>query len=140
MAPGDGNSNTRQGPERRTSRPPEVRARISDALERCRVELSRRVSGGVHTPATPSAATLPDSLVASLREPVAEFTLIAARERIPPERALIIFKKMVGDLGDLGGLRPEERRDLQRQLIETAIQTFYSVRENGNRPAPEVGA
>lgn len=119
----------REGMDRRAPGSAESRASVSNALDRCRSELTLRVH---------SARTEPGAgALHALREPIAEFTLVAAREKMPPERVLVIFKKMIGELTDLRGLSPEKRGDLQRQLVELAIESYYaSAPRSARAPAP----
>ena len=116
----------RDGMDRRATGSTESRASVADALARCRAELTLRVHS--------SLAEAGPELLPALREPIAAFTVLAARERIPPERALIMFKKMIGELADLRGLPPEQRADLQRQLVELAIESYYASAPVALRP------
>jgi hypothetical protein len=113
--------------DRRATGSTESRASVSDALVRCRAELTLRVHSSLTEPGFDALHLL--------REPIAEFTVLAAREKIPPERALVMFKKMIGELADLRGLSPEKRDDLQRQLVELAIESYYAAGPAAVRPA-----
>jgi hypothetical protein len=106
------------GSERRTAESAATREALIDALARCRSQLEARV---------PDAITGEFSVGAldSLREPVAEFALVACREKLPPERALVMFKKMIGQLADIERCPVERREILHRQLVEMAIESYF---------------
>lgn len=123
----DRSTDTRDGLDRRTAGSRDTRASIADALDRCRDELTRRVARTLAEPALDADRYL--------REPVAEFTTLAARENIPPERALVMFKKMVGGMADLRDLHPDQRADLHRRLIEIAIASYYEQARGAQRLA-----
>ena len=116
----------RDGMDRRATGSTDARASVSDALARCRAELTLRVHSSLAAPGSDASHLL--------REPIAEFTLLAAREKIPPERALVMFKKMIGELADLRGLSPEKRDDVQRHLVELAIESYYAGGPAAARP------
>lgn len=122
----DRSTPVRDGMDRRASGSTGSRASVSDALARCRAELTLRVHSSLTEPGSDALHLL--------REPIAEFTVLAAREKIPPERALVMFKKMIGELADLRGLSPEKRADLQRQLVELAIESYYANAPGSARP------
>ena len=132
MTQHDGTDITRQGDglgpvDRRASGAPTTREKLSDALARCREELEARV---------PDVITGEFSIgaLASLREPVAEFALFASREQLPPERALVMFKRMIGQLSDIERCPVEQREMMHRQLVEMAIESYYGDR--GTSPPP----
>lgn len=116
--------------DRRASDAPATRATLADALARCRAELEVRV---------PDVVTGEFSIdaLAALREPVAEFALVASREQLPPERALVMFKKMIGQLSDIERCPVEQRELVHRHLVEMAIQSYYG--EKGSPPPPAPG-
>lgn len=129
----------RDSHDRRASGSAEARMFADKALARCRAELTLRVA---------TARNDPDStLIQRLRAPIAEFTRTAAGENIPPERALVMFKKMIAEIADLRGLPPEERDTMLRQLIEIAIESYYATpgiaarlalfRDDNAHPAPD---
>ena len=121
---------TYKGPEdgldRRGSDSAATRAALVDALARCRAELEARV---------PDAITGEFSVGAldSLREPIIEFAGVASREKLPPERALVMFKKMIGQLADIERCPLEQREVVHRQLVEMAIESYFG--EQGRPPA-----
>lgn len=132
-------THVRDSHDRRASGSVEARLFVDKALARCRAELTLRVA---------SAHNDPDpAQLQRLRAPIADFTRTAAGENIPPERALVMFKKMIGEIADLRGLPPEERDTVQRQLIEIAIESYYAapgiaarlalLRDDGGPAAPE---
>lgn len=111
-----------QGPiDRRASDAPTTRATLADALDRCRAELEMRV---------PEVITEQFSIgaFAALRDPVAEFAVLASREKLPPERALVMFKKMIGQIADIERCTVEQRELMHRQLVEMAIESYFGDR------------
>lgn len=106
------------GSDRRANDSAATREALIDALARCRSELEARV---------PDAITGEFSVGAldSLRQPVAEFAVVACREKLPPERALVMFKKMIGQLSDIERCPVEQRDAVHRQLVEMAIESYF---------------
>ena len=106
------------GPDRRGSDSAATRASLADALARCRTQLEARV---------PDLVTGEFSIGAFnvLREPIAEFALLASREKLPPERALVMFKKMIGQLAEIERCPLEQRELVHRQLVEMAIESYF---------------
>ena len=106
------------GSDRRAADSGATREALVDALARCRSELEARV---------PDAITGEFSLgaLATLRQPIAEFAVVACRENLPPERALVMFKKMIGQLADIERCPVEQREVVHRQLVEMAIESYF---------------
>jgi hypothetical protein len=115
------------GPDRRGLDSANTREALVDALARCRAELEARV---------PDAITGEFSVGAlrTLREPIAEFAIVASREHLPPERALVMFKKMIGQLADIERCPVEQREVVHRQLVEMAIESYF-----GEQSSPTAG-
>lgn len=115
----EGIHSRRQGPiDRRASDAETTRATLADALDRCRAELEVRVPGVL-------TGEFSIGALASLRDPVAQFAVVASREKLPPERALVMFKKMIGQLADIERCPVEQRELLHRQLVEMAIEAYF---------------
>jgi hypothetical protein len=112
------------GPDRRGLHSDITRETLVDALARCRAELEARV---------PDAITGEFSVrhLNSLREPIAEFAILASRENLPPERTLVMFKKMIGQLADIERCPVDQREVVHRQLVEMAIESYF---EQPGRP------
>ena len=112
------------GSDRRAFDSGATREALTDALARCRSELEARV---------PNAITGEFSIGAldTLRQPVAEFAILACREKLPPERALVMFKRMIGQLADIERCPVEQREMVHRQLVEMAIESYF-----GEQKAP----
>ncbi|MGH7637443.1 MAG: hypothetical protein ACREOK_07305 [Gemmatimonadaceae bacterium] len=128
----EGIHSRRQGPiDRRASDGSATRATLADALDRCRAELELRV---------PAVITGQFSIgaLASLRDPVAEFAALASREELPPERALVMFKKMIGQIADIERCQVEQRELMHRQLVEMAIESYFGDR-GAATPPPAAG-
>lgn len=129
----EGIHSRRQGPtDRRASDAQTTRETLADALARCRDELEARV---------PSVITGQFSIgaLATLRQPVAEFAVVASRENLPPERALVMFKKMIGQITDIERCGVEQRELMHRQLVEMAITSYFGDRESATSPPPPAG-
>lgn len=113
---------TGKGPEdgldRRGSDSATTRAALADALARCRAQLEARVPDAITGEFSIGALNL-------LREPIAEFALVASREKLPPERALVMFKKMIGQLADIERCPVDQRETVHRQLVEMAIESYF---------------
>jgi hypothetical protein len=114
--------------DRRAAGSEDARASVTDALTRCRDELTDRVAATRDGPER--------DVIDFLRGPVADFTRTAASEDIPPERALVMFKRMIGEIADFRGLPPDQRDGLQRQLIELAIESYYEGPASASRLTP----
>ena len=107
------------GLDRRGSESAATRTALADALARCRAQLEARVPDAITGEFSVGALNM-------LREPVAEFALVASREKLPPERALVMFKKMIGQLADIERCPLEQREAMHRQLVEMAIESYFS--------------
>jgi hypothetical protein len=107
------------GPDRRATDSAATREALVDALARCRSELEARV---------PDVITGEFSIGAldTLRQPIAEFAVVACREKLPPERALVMFKRMIGQLADVERCPIDQRETVHRQLVEMAIESYFS--------------
>ena len=106
------------GPDRRGSDSAATRAALIEALARCRAELEARVPDAITGEFSVGALNL-------LREPIAEFAIVASREKLPPERALVMFKKMIGQLADIERCPVDQRETVHRQLVEMAIESYF---------------
>ena len=106
------------GPDRRGSDSAATRTALIEALARCRAELEARVPDAITGEFSIGALNL-------LREPIAEFAIVASREKLPPERALVMFKKMIGQLADIERCPLEQRETVHRQLVEMAIESYF---------------
>jgi hypothetical protein len=106
------------GPDRRASDSVATRDALAQALTRCRCELEARV---------PDVITGEFSIGAMdiLRQPIAEFAVVACREKLPPERALVMFKRMIGQLADIERCPIDQRETVHRQLVEMAIESYF---------------
>lgn len=119
--------------DRRASDAPATRATLALALARCREELEARVAAVVTGEFTIGALD-------SLREPVAAFAIVASREKLPPERALVMFKKMIGQLSDIERCPVEQRELMHRQLVEMAIESYFgSQADDSDSASPAAG-
>ena len=114
------------GPDRRGSDSAATRAALIEALARCRAELEARVPDAITGEFSIGALNL-------LREPIAQFAIVASREKLPPERALVMFKKMIGQLADIERCPVEQRETVHRQLVEMAIESYFG--QQGRPPA-----
>lgn len=95
-----------------------TREALVEALARCRAELEARVPDAINSEFSIGALD-------TLREPIAEFAVIAFREKLPPERTLVMFKKMIGQLADIERCPIEQREIVHRQLVEMAIESYF---------------
>jgi hypothetical protein len=107
------------GLDRRSAGSNDSRDALVDALARCRSELETRVPDALTGEFSVGALNI-------LREPVAAFAAVASREKLPPERALVMFKKMIGQLADIERCPLEQREVVHRQLVEMAIESYFT--------------
>jgi hypothetical protein len=110
------------GSDRRAADSGATRETLSDALARCRCELEARVPDAITGQFNVGA-------LATLREPIAEFATLACRENLPPERALVMFKRMIGQLTDIERCPLEQRETVHRQLVEMAIESYFGEQQ-----------
>jgi hypothetical protein len=85
---------------------------LSSALANCQRELEIRLDG--------------QWSYESLRRPIATFASVAARQEIPPERVLALFKSMVFRLPPVLRRNPEARDEMVSAVVTMAIQAYYS--------------
>lgn len=84
---------------------------MDDALTVCRDVLQRDVNSG---------ATLE-----GLREPLRLLSTCARRDNLPPERLLVVIKKLLHDVTAYEALPPQERDALRGRLIQMVIAAYY---------------
>ena len=111
-------TNPLDGSDRRAFDSGATRETLTDALARCRSELEARVPDAITGEFTIGALD-------TLRQPIAEFAVVACREKLPPERALVMFKRMIGQLADIERCPIEQREIVHRQLVEMAIESYF---------------
>lgn len=62
----------------------------------------------------------------SMREPLRTLCVCARRERVPPERMLVVLKQLLHDVAPYGALSPQARDTLRGRLVEMAIDAYYA--------------
>lgn len=91
------------------------RRSLDDALTACRDVLQQDVNAGAD--------------LESMREPLRLLSTCARRDRVPPERVLVVVKKLLHDLDAYEALPPQERDALRGRLIQMVIAAYYSTED-----------
>lgn len=87
---------------------------MDHALRACREVLQQDVGG----------TSLDD-----LREPLRLLSTCARREQVPPERVLVVVKKLLHDVTAYEAMPPQERDALRGRLIQMVISAYYAAEE-----------
>jgi len=91
-----------------------VRLAVTAKLTECRVALQEQL--------------VPGASVELARKPVVEFSTLARKHGVPPERLLAVFKEMLTQIPEIGNRDMGERSKLTSTLVEMSIAAYYSAR------------
>src|SRR5687767_8146756 len=87
-----------------------VRLAVSAKLTECRVALQEQL--------------VPGASAELVREPVVEFSTLARKHGVPPERLLAVFKEMLTQIPEIGNRDIGERSKLISVLVEMSIAAY----------------
>jgi hypothetical protein len=111
----DGKQTKRRGLRRRS----EERAAVVAALSECRTDLERTL---IELRAKETRANALRSAQAS----VGRFATVTAEYMVPPERMIVMLKRSVNELPTVRELVMTERDTLSHELVQMAIEAYYS--------------
>jgi hypothetical protein len=67
----------------------------------------------------------------SVREPMAHFAAVTAEHEVPPERMIVMLKRMLRELPVIRRWRDAERENISHELVQMTIASYYDADGNG---------
>lgn len=98
--------------------PQESLSAVVVALSDCRTALERSLSGLRED--TPRRTALE-----AVREPLAHFAAVTAEHEVPPERMIVMLKRMLRELPVIHRWRDTERENISHELVQISIASYY---------------
>jgi hypothetical protein len=98
--------------------PQENVAAVVAALSDCRSALERNLSGLREDGSRHKA-------LEAVREPLASYATVTAEHQVPPERMIVMLKRMVRELTAIMPWRDTERDNVSHELVEITIAAYY---------------
>jgi hypothetical protein len=106
--------------------PQENVAAVVAALSECRSALERNLAGLREDGPRRSA-------LESVRVHLASFAAVTAEHEVPPERMVVMLKRMVRDLPTVRPWRDTERDNISHELVEITIAAYYKHGDGDGR-------